>query len=217
MTSEGAATKGVAGRVAFVTTLILVAALTLTADVVPVASAAKGVLSGTMTLSSGAPYATTSTVTVDSTVREATVMRLQNGGGSWSAWTPYAPTTTWILAGGDGVKTVLAQYRTASGRRPLALSDDIVLDTTAPVTTTDFSGIPAALVTIVLTASDTVSGLAGTSYRIDGGPWQDGTLVTLCIHKRREPRAGDHTLEYFSTDHAGNVGPVQSLVVTLRR
>ncbi|HET6816226.1 MAG TPA: PxKF domain-containing protein [Mycobacteriales bacterium] len=52
-------------------------------------------------------------------------------------------------------------------------------------------------VPVTLTPSDDRSGVASTTYTIDGGTPQSGTSFTLTTE-------GDHTLTYFSTDNAGN-------------
>lgn len=65
------------------------------------------------------------------------------------------------------------------------------IDDTPPSTTATVSRG-----SIGLSASDALSGVVHTSYRIDGGSWRTGTTVAEV--------PGSHTLEYFSTDAAGN-------------
>ena len=183
----------------------------------PATAAGKGQHAGGMKLSAGAVYAMSTAVTVDSTVTLATSIRVQNAGGAWSSWMPYAASTSWTLSPGDGLKSVSAQYRFATGKS-LTMTDTITLDATAPVTTDDYDGLPATVLTVTLRASDALSGVATTSYRVDGGDWQRGTTIALQVpHKRVGLRPGPHTIEYFSTDVAGNAAPVQSVVVTLGR
>jgi hypothetical protein len=52
-------------------------------------------------------------------------MRLKNGGGSWTAWQPYAESKDWKLTRGAGKKTVYAQYRDAAGNPSATTSDSI--------------------------------------------------------------------------------------------
>ena len=84
------------------------------------------------------------------------------------------------------------------------------LDAVAPSTTQ--SGAGAAWlrgpVTVVLTASDARSGVKSTEYRLDDGVWTVGSRV---------PVSGDgaHTLEYRSTDNAGNVEAVRTSCVNI--
>ncbi|HEY5011695.1 MAG TPA: hypothetical protein VIK61_03195, partial [Acidimicrobiia bacterium] len=53
-------------------------------------------------------------------------------------------------------------------------------------------------VTVALTATDNLSGVAQTKYSLDGGPTLVGTNVTIT-------GTATHTLTYFSVDNAGNV------------
>ena len=81
-----------------------------------------------------------------------------------------------------------------------------VADTTAPVTTP--TGLDAAWhstsVGVSFTATDDVSGVAYTEYRLDGAAWTRGASVTIAVSKR-VATAAVHTLEYRSVDVAGNV------------
>ena len=86
---------------------------------------------GTMTINGGDQYATSLTVTVDSSVVGAASMRLSCDGGAWSAWQDYAGATQVTLPAGEGQHTIAADYKDAEGA-PLALSDDITVDTVAP-------------------------------------------------------------------------------------
>lgn len=56
-------------------------------------------------------------------------MRFSNNAATWSAFEPYAPTKAWTLAGGDGTKTVYAQFSDHAGNISGTASDTIVLDT----------------------------------------------------------------------------------------
>jgi len=47
------------------------------------------------------------------------------------------------------------------------------------------------------------SGVASTAYRVDGGEWKSGTLVTVGAPDDHS-KDGVHTVEYYSTDGAGN-------------
>jgi uncharacterized membrane protein YhfC len=171
-------------------------------------------ISGTMRLNSGAAYANTTSVTIDSAVTGATQMRFRDSGGTWSSWESYAASRSWTLPAGDGTKTIEAEYRDAVGH-VLGLSDDIFLDTTAPTTTA--SGTDAnwhkTPVTVTLAASDSggsgmSGGLAKTQYKLDAGAWTTGTKLTVSTN-------GIHTVSYRSTDAAGNVETAKSFTVRI--
>jgi hypothetical protein len=81
----------------------------------------------------------------------------------------------------------------------------IRIDQTAPVTT---AAEPAADGTVVLAATDALSGVAATYFTVDGGPGQTGTHVAVSGD-------GTHTVSYWSVDLAGNAEAPQSLTVAL--
>ena len=90
-----------------------------------------------------------------------------------------------------------------------------VIDTEAPVTTASVNPVPSGgFVNVTLTAEDREasggSGVQKTEYRVDGGPWTTyGGTFSVAGY-------GDHTVEYFSTDFAGNVEGVKSIVASVR-
>ncbi|MCX6363493.1 MAG: hypothetical protein NTW58_04875, partial [Actinobacteria bacterium] len=63
--------------------------------------------------------------------------------------------------------------------------------------------------TVTLTATDAGSGVAGTSYSIDGGP----TLAYSDPFTVSAP--GSHAVTYFSTDKSGNAEPPQTGYVNI--
>jgi hypothetical protein len=73
-----------------------------------------------------------------------------------------------------------------------------VPDTTPPVTTSDAVSSYELLATIHLSATDNLYGVKDTYYRVDGGAWTTGTVVT-------NSNVGSHTLNYYSIDNANNV------------
>jgi regulation of enolase protein 1 (concanavalin A-like superfamily) len=88
--------------------------------------------------------------------------------------------------------------------------DEPPADTTAPVTTATQAVVEDG-VQVTLTATDETdgSGVASTEYRIDEGEWTDYTAAFTIS----EP--GTHTVEYRSTDVAGNEEAVKSLEVVV--
>lgn len=82
------------------------------------------------------------------------------------------------------------------------------VDTTAPVTTADQAEVDGG-VEVTLEATDDDSGVASTEYRIDEGDWIDYTAPFTIS----EP--GEHTVEFRSTDVAGNEEATKSLTVTV--
>jgi hypothetical protein len=83
-------------------------------------------------------------------------------------------------------------------------------DLTAPVTVAK----PAKAwrhrdVTVTLTATDDLSGVATTSYKLDDGAWTTG--ASLVIRARADhANDGPHVVSFYSTDVAGNVEVVKT-------
>ena len=107
------------------------------------------------------------------------------------------------------------EYRSADGlgNREAVQSLQVRIDTVPPVTTEDLTGTPGlngwyrSAVQVDLAAGDATSGVAVTRYRIDGGAWQaySGPFTISSD--------GNHTVEYYSEDVAGNREAVQSVQV----
>ena len=118
----------------------------------------------------------------------------------------------------DGTYTVAVRVGDAAGWDAVAgTSGSVLVDRIAPVTTSDApSGTQDAAVTVTFTATDETggSGVATTEYRIstDGGDsftaWTTGTSVTL-------DESATYTVEFRSTDVAGNVESAKTATVTV--
>lgn len=92
-----------------------------------------------------------------------------------------------------------------------------ITDTLAPVTTADVSPEPNANgwnrgdVTVTLVASDAGSGVQSVTYRINGVETNvAGAIVPIALSPE-----GTFVIEYFATDHAGNVEATQSVTVRI--
>lgn len=118
-----------------------------------------------------------------------------------AAWRPFVGRVS-IDALGSHTFDYYAQDR--AGNNESTRTTEVRVDTVAPTTALLINGtapingtIYPADAVVTLNANDTVSGVATTLYRFDGGAWVASSNVV--------PLAGEHTLEYDSTDHAGNV------------
>jgi len=171
--------------------------------------------SSSMSLNGGAAYATSTTVTIDSAVTDASEMRFRNAGGSWSDWETYGATKSWTLPSGDGAKKVQAEYRISPGD-PLTLSDTIILDTIAPTTGDDApAGWQTSAVTVTLTATDTTSGVGSISYSTDGGASWVGGASVLVPAPSDGSNDGVHQVSYRATDRAGNEALAKTFSVSI--
>jgi large repetitive protein len=83
------------------------------------------------------------------------------------------------------------------------------IDTTAPHTSDNAPvGWQHGPVTLTLDTADASSGVAETTYAIDGGAQRQGTSVVVSGD-------GTHTVTYFSTDNVGNVEAAESVAVRI--
>ncbi len=97
-----------------------------------------------------------------------------------------------------------------AGNATSASSPAVKIDLTPPVTTA--SAVPTSFtngdVSLTLSASDNLSGVAQTLYNVDGGPNQVGTSINLSSD-------GVHTLAFWSVDNAGNVETAHVVTVQI--
>lgn len=128
-----------------------------------------------------------------------------------AAWAPYAGP---VVVTGDGEHEVAVRARDEAGNVSPARSVTVGIDTTAPVTTltaTPGAGIEGAdSASLAFAATDATSGVATTSYRLDGGPWTEVGSSPVPV-----TGFGDHVVEFASTDQAGNAEPLRVETVTL--
>ncbi|HYT01204.1 MAG TPA: alkaline phosphatase family protein [Thermoplasmata archaeon] len=144
------------------------------------------------------------TLVVGTSPPDSIFYRLDGG-----AWTLYSSP---FFVMGDGVHGLDFNATNNAGLNEAVHHAAIPIDTTAPQTTAALSGTPGAngwyisTVMVNLTATDATSGVAGISFRIDGGPWTT-FAGSFAIGD------GVHALEYFATDVAGNVEATHTVTV----
>lgn len=111
-----------------------------------------------------------------------------------------------------------------AGNPEIAKRRGFYVDSAAPVTTfsasgTGSSGWYSGEVTVTIQRSDATSGVLGSFYNVDGGPWiaagrLDGSAsappITLKISG-----SGGHTVSAYTMDQAGNVEAVKSTSFTI--
>jgi hypothetical protein len=96
-----------------------------------------------------------------------------------------------------------------AGNSATATSAAVKIDRTAPTTTaTSAPDWTNTNVTITLSASDALSGVAATHFTVDGGPTQTGASVLLTTE-------GVHTLQFWSVDNAGNTESAHTATVKI--
>ncbi|MGD0817839.1 MAG: C1 family peptidase [Methanomassiliicoccales archaeon] len=124
------------------------------------------------------------------------------------AWTPYPGTIT-VGTVGDHVIRYRSTDQAGNVEQPTEVS--FTIDLTAPTSsaaligTTGTAGWYVSNVTVDLNITDQGSGVGQTTYRLDGS---EGGAWTAYSGNLTVTSEGDHTLEYRSTDQAGNADPI---------
>jgi hypothetical protein len=157
-------------------------------------------------INADADYTTSRTVTLTLSAVDAIEMCFSNDNVNWSAWTAYNTLASWELSKGDGVKIVYAKFKDVAGLISTAISDTIILDTTAPTLTSYPVNITVRFadrkVTLTVLASDDTSKIAKYEWNLDndnlwGEVGEVGTTVTY------DYGVGVHTVKVRAIDNAG--------------
>jgi hypothetical protein len=135
----------------------------------------------------------------DATSGVASVAYKFDGGASTAYAGPFA-------VGGDGTHTVVVTVSDNAGNVTID-SQTIKIDTVAPATTATLTGTVNANgwytgsdVQVTLSGTDATSGVAATYYRVDGGNFSPDSGVFAVSGE------GNHTVDFYSVDKAGNTG-----------
>ncbi len=178
--------------------------------------------SGTVTISNGAAFTTTTQIVASFTATDSgsgmSLVRLSNSaavsGGVLTTGTSfnYNAAIAWDLAAGaDGVRTLYAQFRDAKGNWSTPVTDTIVLDTAKPTGTVSINGGAATTtsrnVNLNLTAADG-GGSGVTSVRISNTTdFSTSTPIPYAATVPWTLTAGDGTkIVYVKfVDAAGNI------------
>lgn len=156
---------------------------------------------GSIVISGGAAYTTSTTVSLTLSASDAasgvSQMRFSNDNTTWSDFEPYSTTKSWQLTANDCTKTVYVQYQDTAGNTSANYSDIIILDTTLPSTVASpEGGVYSGSRNISLTASEPVT----IYYTTTGSEPTTGSSV----YSAPILAANDMTLRYFAVDAAGN-------------
>ncbi|MCU1525476.1 MAG: hypothetical protein JWO18_2370, partial [Microbacteriaceae bacterium] len=133
-----------------------------------------------------------------------------NSADALSGINPATKPSNSTITGEGSDLTVTETVADKAGNTTTASSAPVSVDRTAPVTGVvgSSNSWTNGSVTVVLSPSDNLSGVASTSYSVDGGAVQSGTSLTLSSE-------GDHSVSFFSVDKAGNVEVAQTAHVKI--
>ena len=160
------------------------------------------------------PFTVTATAYDSDGVNNVTLYyNYSSDGISWTGWTLYgvdlAAPWSWSFTGADGYYrfySIAVDIYGITENPPGTADASTGLDTTKPVTTATLTpltpdgqqGWYITPVTVTLSATDGLSGVASKWYKIDASAWNIYTApVTVSSN-------GNHTVQYRSLDNAGN-------------
>lgn len=157
-------------------------------------------------------YTNSMSVELTISARNATEMQFSSDGLAWGEWEPYQTSKSYTLETLDGSKNIYIRVRDNAGDIGQIVLGSIILDQTPPSTVHSVSGELGNLsykspAVVTLTTTDAY-GVESTKYRLDAGEWQTGQTFVISSE-------GNHTIEYYSTDKAGNVEEIKSFEVTV--
>ncbi|MGW4210878.1 OmpL47-type beta-barrel domain-containing protein [Lentzea sp. NPDC004789] len=115
-----------------------------------------------------------------------------------------------VLNGEGADQTASGSARDFAGNTGTANVTNIDIDRTAPVTsaTAPQTAWNNTDVTVAFSASDALSGVRETHYKVNGGAAQTGGQLTLNAQ-------GTYAVEYWSTDNAGNTEAAKTVTVNI--
>ena len=187
----------------------------------------------TVSINAGAVYANSSQVTLTIYAEDASAMQMMVGndpGFSGGVWEAYATAKAWTLAAGDGTRAVYVTFRDALGNQSGAVSNTIIVDTSAPSNTSIIINSGAAYasnstVQLTLHADDAspIEMMLANAASFTGGVWQsyaanrpwqlsagDGSKAVYC--KFRDI-AGNESVPVSGTILLDTTAPSNALVV----
>ena len=131
----------------------------------------------------------------------------RSGVANTYAWIdPSAPTTYTapLQVSAEGTTTISFFSVDANANRENTKTAEVYIDKTPPASSCDATGSYAGFAVASLDTSDSVSGLLGRQYSLDGSEWAAYTGPLTIT------RPGAHSLRYYATDVAGNIEPTQT-------
>lgn len=119
--------------------------------------------------------------------------------------------TTSAKISNEGIYVVRYYSVDEAGNKEDTKSMKVTIDMTKPITKVRApTEVQTSKFVVELTGYDDLSGIARTSYSIDGGKtFTDGTKVTI-------DKTGIYTIQFFSVDNAGNIGDIVTRTVELK-
>ena len=166
---------------------------------------------GTLSINGGASYASSSNVTLNMTATDLTAMqmRISNDNNNWSAWEPFASMKPWMLASGEGSKSVYVELRDVAGN-VIGLSDSIDVDTTPPDGTLTIEGGKVAVnhTSVQLQIANPDITAVSMRFQNEAGAWSGWEPYTSVKSWTLSSGEGLKKVSAQLVDAAGNVATI---------
>lgn len=176
---------------------------------------------GSIFVNGNATYVNSTSVILALSASDATSavaqMRFSNDNMTWSHWGTFNSSSNWMLASGDGPKTVYAQFMDNAGLVSDAYSANVTLETAVPLIENESrmpenNVQPAQGTKILVNVTDPGSGVKSVtlSYTINNNTWFDNQMSfnsTTNLYECTVPGQQANTrVEYriLAYDNAGN-------------
>jgi len=168
-----------------------------------------------MSVAGGASATNATEIPVDLPSHDGEEVRTKDDLGDWTTWRPRTETVTHPMTPGDGTRTVSVQLRYPEGPTGPVFSDDVILDTVAPLVSRPLlrlgpgSVLPGGGIPLDLRfrMTEERSGIAGATITPDCGPGSFAEVDPLAsgpVVVAGSAPAGDCSVAIRITDGAGN-------------
>ncbi|MCK5559641.1 MAG: hypothetical protein KAJ51_03570, partial [Thermoplasmata archaeon] len=150
-----------------------------------------------------------------------TSMSFGTDGESWSDWEPFSTKRTFTFPGEDGEKSVYFRVQDRASNIAEAVFDKITLDTKPPEKSSILINngdkyTNSDVVSLILFATDELSGVNNISLSYDGIYWEDWVQYKTSKFTTTPSNTGDgNRIVYFRVDDkAGNIAePVSDMII----
>jgi len=178
---------------------------------------------GDVSINDGATYAASTAVTLnlvgtDTGAGVDQVMMSNDASFSGATWVTYATSLDWMLAAGDGTRTVYVKFRDRAGNESTVYSDTIILDMSAPTGSILIQAgtgvVTDTQVMLTLSASD-ANGVTQMRFSNDGTNYSAWMSYTITSPWALSSGDGTKTVYVKFRDQVGNVSTVYSDTIVL--
>ncbi len=166
-----------------------------------------------ISINNGDDYTTSTSVSLSLQVEDSSsgvsLMSLSTDGIEWSEWEPFISTKAFELSNEDGEKRVYFRVQDSAGNIAEQIFDSIILDSTPPeasvIINEDEIYTNYRIVTLDLSATDSLSGVNEVAFSTDGITWSSGEPFLSVKSMTLSAGDGKKNIYFRVQDLAGNI------------